>query len=145
MAGLGTTGTLMGVGRFLREQVPGVQIVAAEPRYGELVYGLRNVDEGFVPELYDPSGADHPVLGLVGGRAAPHPRAAGRRGHLRRHLLRLRAARRAGHGGQGVGRRASGPTSRFIVADGGWKYLSTGAYSGTLEEAEARLEGQLWA
>jgi cysteine synthase B len=55
VAGLGTTGTLMGVGRFLRENVPGVQIVAAEPRYGELVYGLRNVDEGFVPELYDES------------------------------------------------------------------------------------------
>jgi cysteine synthase B len=55
VAGLGTTGTLMGAGRFLREQLPGVQVVAAEPRYGELVYGLRNVDEGFVPELYDPS------------------------------------------------------------------------------------------
>src|SRR6201998_3159090 len=55
VAGLGTTGTLMGVGRYLREQVPGVTIVAAGPRYGELVYGLRNIDEGFVPELYDPS------------------------------------------------------------------------------------------
>ena len=55
VAGLGTTGTLMGVGRFLREKVPGIRIVAAEPRYGELVYGLRNIDEGFVPELYDAS------------------------------------------------------------------------------------------
>ena len=55
VAGLGTTGTLMGTGRFLREHVPDVKIVAAEPRYGELVYGLRNVDEGFVPELYDAS------------------------------------------------------------------------------------------
>src|SRR6266487_2819810 len=55
VAGLGTTGTLMGTGRFLRERVPGVSIVAAEPRYGELVYGLRNIDEGFVPELYDPA------------------------------------------------------------------------------------------
>src|SRR5713101_4783952 len=55
VAGLGTTGTLMGVGRYLRERVPGVSVVAAEPRYGELVYGLRNVDEGFVPELYDES------------------------------------------------------------------------------------------
>src|SRR6266480_3504918 len=52
VAGLGTTGTLMGVGRYLREHKPDVKIVAAEPRYGELVYGLRNVDEGFVPELY---------------------------------------------------------------------------------------------
>ena len=55
VAGLGTTGTLMGTGRYLREKVPDVQIVAAEPRYGELVYGLRNIDEGFVPELYDDS------------------------------------------------------------------------------------------
>src|ERR671937_1191915 len=55
VAGLGTTGTLMGTGRFLREHVPDIEIVAAEPRYGELVYGLRNLDEGFVPELYDES------------------------------------------------------------------------------------------
>src|SRR4051812_13798953 len=55
VAGLGTTGTLMGAGRFLRERVPDLQVVAAEPRYGELVYGLRNIDEGFVPELYDAS------------------------------------------------------------------------------------------
>ncbi len=54
VAGLGTTGTLMGTGRYLREQVPGIQIVAAEPRYGEGVYALRNIDEGFIPELYDP-------------------------------------------------------------------------------------------
>src|ERR1700741_3453732 len=58
VAGLGTTGTLMGTGRYLRERVPGVQIVAAEPRYGELVYGLRNIDEGYVPELYDASVLD---------------------------------------------------------------------------------------
>ena len=55
VAGLGTTGTLMGVGRYLREKKPDVKIVAAEPRYGELVYGLRNIDEGYVPELYDES------------------------------------------------------------------------------------------
>jgi hypothetical protein len=55
VAGLGTTGTLMGAGRYLREQNPDIQIIAAEPRYGELVYGLRNIDEGFVPELYDAS------------------------------------------------------------------------------------------
>ncbi|MET0727810.1 MAG: pyridoxal-phosphate dependent enzyme, partial [Acidimicrobiales bacterium] len=53
VAGLGTTGTLMGVSRFFRVAKPEVRIVAAEPRYGELVYGLRNLDEGFVPELYD--------------------------------------------------------------------------------------------
>src|SRR5688572_13211926 len=55
VAGLGTTGTLMGTGRYLREKNPDIQIIAAEPRYGELVYGLRNIDEGYVPELYDAS------------------------------------------------------------------------------------------
>src|SRR3954462_12581116 len=55
VAGLGTTGTLMGTGRFFREHRPEGVMVAAEPRYGELVYGLRNLDEGFVPELYDAS------------------------------------------------------------------------------------------
>src|SRR3954453_1951267 len=55
VAGLGTTGTLMGTGRYLRGKSPDIQIVAAEPRYGEVVYGLRNIDEGYVPELYDAS------------------------------------------------------------------------------------------
>src|SRR5690606_31192576 len=55
VAGLGTTGTLMGAGSYLRERVPDVQGGAAEPRYGELVYGLRNLGEGFIPELYGAS------------------------------------------------------------------------------------------
>ena len=71
VAGLGTTGTLMGVGRFFREHKPDVRIVAAEPRYGELVYGLRNLDEGFVPELYDES--------LIDARFSVGPRDAVRR------------------------------------------------------------------
>ena len=71
VAGLGTTGTLMGVGRFFREHQPDVRIVAAEPRYGELVYGLRNLDEGFVPELYDES--------LIDARFSVGPRDAVRR------------------------------------------------------------------
>src|SRR5882757_9494307 len=71
VGGLGTTGTLMGVGRFFREHKPSVRIVAAEPRYGELVYGLRNLDEGFVPELYDES--------LIDSRFSVGPRDAVRR------------------------------------------------------------------
>ncbi|SDQ95982.1 PLP-dependent cysteine synthase family protein [Thermostaphylospora chromogena] len=144
VAGLGTTGTLMGVGRFLRERVPGVSIVAAEPRYGELVYGLRNVDEGFVPELYDPS--------VLTTRFSVSSADALRR---TRELLEqegIFAGVSTGcalHAALGVARRAQQAGERadivFIVADGGWKYLSTGAYEGTLEEAEERLEGQLWA
>ena len=71
VAGLGTTGTLMGVSRYFRSAKPNVRIVAAEPRYGELVYGLRNLDEGFVPELYDAS--------LIDSRFSVGPRDAVRR------------------------------------------------------------------
>jgi [CysO sulfur-carrier protein]-thiocarboxylate-dependent cysteine synthase len=144
VAGLGTTGTLMGVGRYLREKVPGVSIVAAEPRYGELVYGLRNLDEGFIPELYDES--------VLTARYSVGPRDAIRR---TRELLAaegifggistgavLHAALAVASKAVAAGTRAD---IAFIVADGGWKYLSTGAYSGSLEEAEARLNGQLWA
>ena len=144
VAGLGTTGTLMGVGRFLRERVPGVQVVAAEPRYGELVYGLRNLDEGFVPELYDES--------VLSSRYAVGPRDAVRRVRELLDNEGMFVGISTGailHAALGVAARAAAAGERadicFVVCDGGWKYLSTGAYSGTLDEAEARLDGQLWA
>jgi cysteine synthase len=144
VAGLGTTGTLMGTGRFLRERVPGIQVVAAEPRYGELVYGLRNIDEGFVPELYDPS--------VLTTRFSVGPKEAVRR---TRELVEsegifagistgaiLHAALAVADKAVAAGERAD---IALIVCDGGWKYLSTGAYGGTLADAEQALEGQLWA
>ena len=144
VAGLGTTGTLMGAGRFLREHQPDVQIVAAEPRYGELVYGLRNLDEGFVPELYDES--------VLTTRFSVGPRDAVRR---MRELLEqegIFAGISTGailHAALGMARKALEAGERadiaFIVCDGGWKYLSTGAYEGTLDDAEDSLDGQLWA
>jgi len=144
VGGLGTTGTLMGVGRFFRKHKPEVRIVAAEPRYGELVYGLRNMDEGFVPELYDES--------LIDARFSVGPRDAVRRV---RELLDaegifagistgaiLHAALAQAAKAVKAGERAD---IAFVVCDGGWKYLSTGAYEGTIDEAEEALEGQLWA
>jgi cysteine synthase B len=144
VAGLGTTGTLMGVGRFFRENKPDVRIVAAEPRYGELVYGLRNLDEGFVPELYDAS--------LVDARFSVGPRDAVRR---TRELLEAEGIF-AGISTGAILHAALAQAAKavkakqtadivFVVCDGGWKYLSTGAYEGTIDEAEDRLEGQLWA
>jgi cysteine synthase B len=144
IAGLGTTGTLMGTGRYLREHVPGISVIAAEPRYGELVYGLRNIEEGFVPELYDPSVLTSRFS--VGSRDAL----------LRtRQLVEvegifagissggvLHAALAAAHKAVEAGQRAD---IAFVIADAGWKYLSTGAYAGTVADAEKALEGQLWA
>ena len=144
VAGLGTTGTLMGLGRFFREHKPEVRIVAAEPRYGELVYGLRNLEEGFVPELYDDS--------LIDARFSVGPRDAVRRVRELLDAEGIFAGISTGailHAALAQAARAVEAKVRadiaFVVADGGWKYLSTGAYEGTIDEAEQRLEGHLWA
>jgi cysteine synthase B len=144
VAGLGTTGTLMGIGRFFRDHKPDVKIVAAEPRYGELVYGLRNIDEGFVPELYDAS--------LVSSRFSVGSRDAIRR--VRELLERegIFAGLSTGaivHAALGQATRAerAGESAdiALIVCDAGWKYLSTGAYTADLDSAEDFLDGQVWA
>jgi cysteine synthase B len=145
VAGLGTTGTLMGVGRYLREKAPGVAIVAAEPRYDDVVYGLRNLDEGFVPELYDES--------VLTTRYSVGSRDAVRR---TRELLAQEgifagvSTGAALHAAIGVANKALRAGERadvvFVVADGGWKYLSTGIYTAESDEAAvAALHGQLWA
>ena len=144
VAGLGTTGTLMGTGRFLREHVPGIEIVAAEPRYGELVYGLRNIDEGFIPELYDET--------VLTTRFSVGPREALKRTRELIELEGIFAGISTGailHAALGVAAKCVKAGQKadiaFIVCDGGWKYLSTGAYAGTLEEAEDAIADQLWA
>jgi [CysO sulfur-carrier protein]-thiocarboxylate-dependent cysteine synthase len=144
VAGLGTTGTLMGLGRFFREHKPEVRTIAAEPRYGELVYGLRNLDEGFVPELYDET--------LIDARFSVGPRDAVRRVRELLDTEGIFAGISTGailHAALAQAARSVQAKQRaeiaFVVADGGWKYLSTGAYEGTVDEAEERLEGQLWA
>jgi len=144
VAGLGTTGTLMGTGRFLREHVPDVKIVAAEPRYGDLVYGLRNMDEGFVPELYDDS--------VLTARFSVTAADALRRTRQLVSDEGIFAGISAGcvlHAALSIATKAHETGERadiaLLIADAGWKYLSTGAYSGTLDEAESRLESELWA
>jgi len=144
VAGLGTTGTLMGIGRFFAETKPDVKIVAAEPRYGELVYGLRNIDEGFVPELYDAS--------LVTSRFSVGSRDAIRR--VRELLERegIFAGLSTGailHAALAQAVRAQKANESadivLIICDGGWKYLSTGAYDSDIDRAEELRYGQFWA
>jgi [CysO sulfur-carrier protein]-thiocarboxylate-dependent cysteine synthase len=144
VAGLGTTGTLVGTGRYLRERKPDVQIVAAEPRYGELVYGLRNLDEGFVPELYDPD--------VLTARYSVGSHDALRRTRQLVEQEGIFAGISTGgilHAALAVAEKAAGAGETadivLVVCDAGWKYLSTGAYSGSLDEAAAGIEGHLWA
>jgi cysteine synthase B len=144
VAGLGTTGTLMGAGRYLREKNPDIQIIAAEPRYGELVYGLRNIDEGFVPELYDASvltrrfsvGAEDSVK-----RVRQLLEVEGIFAGISTGAI-LHAAIAMGNEAMKDNRDAD---IAFIVCDAGWKYLSTGIYGSEIEEATEGLDGTLWA
>jgi [CysO sulfur-carrier protein]-thiocarboxylate-dependent cysteine synthase len=144
VAGLGTTGTLVGTGRYLREHKPDVQIIAAEPRYGELVYGLRNLDEGFVPELYDPD--------VLTARYSVGSHDALRRTRQLVEQEGIFAGISSGgilHAALAVAEKAAGAGESadivIIIADAGWKYLSTGAYSGELDDAAEGIEGHLWA
>jgi cysteine synthase B len=139
VAGLGTGGTLMGVGRFLREHKPGVRVYAAEPMPGENVQGLRSLDEGFVPEIFDPSLIDGKFL--VSNRESVE-------------ALRDLVAREGIFGGPSCGAvlvaaarvarmlaSSGGGTIVALLPDGGWKYLSVGTFTRDLDEMEADLEG----
>lgn len=142
VAGLGTGGTLMGVGRRLKEQDAGIRIVAAEPRLGETVYGLRSLDEGYIPPLFDPEAIDAKVQ--VGARESII---------WSRDLLRkegifagisagavLSVAQRVA---ESVAREGGGDVV-CLLADGGWKYLSTEAWTQDIDAAESRVEEVLW-
>ncbi len=136
VAGLGTGGTLMGVSRFFRRAKPGVKVYAAEPLPGENVQGLRSLDEGFVPEIFDP--------GLLDGKYLVSNRDAV--AALRDLVFRegIFAGPSCGAVLVAAARVASGMESGTIVAllpDGGWKYLSAGTFTRDLDEMEDDLEG----
>ncbi len=142
VAGLGTTGTLMGAGKYLREKNPNIAIIAAEPRYGEVVYGLRNLDAGFVPELYDAS--------VITRRFSVGAEDSVRRVKELLEVEGIFAGISTGailHAALGVANECVaagvGADIAFIVCDAGWKYLSTGIY-GKDSDPEV-LDGQLWA
>ena len=136
VAGLGTGGTLMGVGRYLRAAKPGVRIVAAEPIPGESVQGLRSIEEGFVPEIFDPSMLDARFVVSNRDALAMARELLAREGIFAgpsSGAILLVAAR--------VAKEMAAGTIVALLPDGGWKYLSAGAYSTPLDELEDELEG----
>ena len=138
VAGLGTGGTLTGVGRYLRRMRPGVRIVAAEPLPGEQVQGLRSLEEGFVPPVLDASVLDDRYLvsnrdALGGVRRLMRDEGifAGLSSGAALHVaLRVAAEMDAGQ-------------IVVLLADGGWKYLSTGIFDRDVDELEDELERSL--
>ena len=136
VAGLGTAGTLMGVGRFLKERKPDVQLWAVEPPAGEAVDGLRNLDDGFVPPVFtDNGGAD-----LLDRKMIVRARES------------IQWARRLTDVGIFAGISSGSAMAAAVkgaeqldegvivvlVADSGWKYLSTGAWTDDLDEVAER-------
>ncbi|MDQ3955316.1 MAG: pyridoxal-phosphate dependent enzyme [Actinomycetota bacterium] len=143
VAGLGTGGTLMGVGKALKEHSPSIRIVAAEPELGELVYGLRSLDDGYIPPIFNPDmldgkmkvGARDSILwtkkllqeeGIFAGISAGAVLAVAQRTATR--LVQ------AGELGDVV----------CLLPDGGWKYLSTEAWTQDIDTAESQVEEVLW-
>jgi [CysO sulfur-carrier protein]-thiocarboxylate-dependent cysteine synthase len=138
VAGLGTTGTLMGVGRYLKEQSPDVKIIAIEPPLGERVEGLRNLDEGYIPPVYEKWGGPE----LLDRKRIVRPRESiewtRRLGEIGIFSGISGGAALAG-AAKVAGEIASG-TIVVILADAGGKYLSTGAWTGDLDEVAAVAE-----
>ncbi len=138
IAGLGTSGTLMGVGAYLKERNPDIQILAVEPPIGERVEGLRNLDEGYIPPVYEKwGGAD-----LLDGKRIVRPRESLE--HVR-ELAKIGvfsgiSAGAALAGAVRTAERIDEGTVVFIVSDGGWKYLSTGAWTDDLDDVVDRAE-----
>jgi cysteine synthase B len=132
VAGLGTGGTLMGVGERLRASFPGVVVAAAEPLPGDPVMGLRSLDEGYVPPILDVTRLDRKLLvsnedAVVGVRALLEREGifAGVSGGAVLHVARRLAAERE----DGV--------VVCVLADGGWKYLSAGFWDdGEIDESK---------
>jgi cysteine synthase B len=128
VAGLGTSGTLMGVGRFLKERNAAVQVVAVEPPAGELVQGLRNLDDGFVPPIFDPDVLDRKFI--------VRPRESVE--WLRRLLddCGVFAGVSSGAAVAGAAKMAATMDAGTVVTllpDAGWKYLSSGAWTDDLD------------
>ncbi len=142
VAGLGTGGTLMGCGRRLREHDPSIKIVAAEPKLGETVYGLRSLEEGYVPPLFDPDAIDGKVQ--VGARESIlWTRALLTREGIFAGISAGAVIWVAQRVAERVARDGGGDVV-CLLADGGWKYLSTEAWTQDIDTAETQVEETLW-
>ncbi|MDE0495003.1 MAG: cysteine synthase family protein [Acidimicrobiaceae bacterium] len=136
VAGLGTSGTVLGVGTYLKEMHPDIEVYAVEPPAGEMVDGLRSLDDGFIPPVYEKwGGAD-----LLSGKRIVRPRESVE--HTRRlaeaGIFAGLSSGAALAGACRVASRIDAGTVVFIVSDGGWKYLSSQAWTGDLDEVVER-------
>jgi cysteine synthase len=138
VGGLGTGGTLMGVGRRLKERDPEAKLIAAEPMQGELVQGLRSLDDGFIPPIIDLSLLDRKIM--VSNRDAivwtkKLLEQEGLFAGVSSGAIAYVADRIAGELEEG--------NVVFLVPDDGWKYLSSGVYTKPVDELEG-IDSTVW-
>ena len=141
VAGLGTSGTLMGVGTYLKEHKPDVKVLAVEPPTGERVEGLRSLDDGFIPPVFDKWGG----LELLDGKRIVRPIESiecTRRLSTECGIFAGLSSGAALAGALRVAERIENGVIVFVVSDGGWKYLSTGAWTEPLEDV-AEIASQI--
>jgi cysteine synthase B len=139
VAGLGTGGTLTGVGRYLKERKPDVKIIATVPHPGELVQGLRSLDDGFIPEVFDESVLDGKIL--VDSRRAF---AAAKELTQAEGIFAGISAGAVLRTAQRVAERMERGNVVLLLADGGWKYLSTALWTKEYEELPEDIESKVW-
>lgn len=138
VAGLGTGGTLTGAGRFLKEHKPGVKIVAAEPEQGDLVYGLRSLADGFIPEVFDETVLDSRIK--VGAEDSIRWTQA----LVQEGVFAGISSGATVHVARRVADRLTSGEIVCLFADGGWKYLSEQIWTRRIEEAAKRVEYMPW-
>jgi cysteine synthase len=138
VAGLGTSGTLLGVGTYLKEQNPDVKVLAVEPPSGEQVEGLRSLEDGYIPPVFEKWGG----YDLLDGKSIVRPRESLENTRLLADvgIFSGISAGAALAGARKVADRVEEGVIVFIVCDYGWKYLSTGAWTLDLDEAAANAE-----
>jgi cysteine synthase B len=139
VAGMGTGGTLTGCGRRLHRHDPEVRVVAAEPELGDLVYGLRSLEEGFVPPIFDPAQVDRKFLVNSTDALRTNRDLTAREGifaGISSGAVVFVALR--------IAQDLDGGDIVCLLADGGWKYLSTEAWASDIETAEKGVAESLW-
>ena len=139
VAGMGTGGTLTGVGRALHAHSPSIQVIAAEPELGDLVYGLRSLDEGFVPPIFDPAEVNRKFL-VNSDDALRATRAL----TSQEGIFAGISSGAVVHVAQRVAAELDDGDVVCLLADGGWKYLSTEAWADDLATAEKKVSESLW-
>jgi cysteine synthase B len=139
VAGMGTGGTLTGTGRALHAHDPAIQVIAAEPELGDLVYGLRSLDEGFVPPIFDPAQIDRKFLVNSTDSLRATRELTGREG-----IFAGISSGAVLHVAQRIAAEVESGHIVCLLPDGGWKYLSTQAWAEDLATAERGVEESLW-